>query len=102
MNEAPIQPLHDLLHSIKWDAEFGIGEFAVGYDDRVVGEEIRVPFASIRLDPERPASFSFDDDDGVVRHIPLHRVRTVYKDGVAVWRRPRAGGKDTQSPSRPI
>jgi len=24
----------------------------------------------------------------IVHHIPLHRVRTVYKDGVVMWQRP--------------
>ena len=83
-----MQQLQELLHRIKWDVEFGKGDFAVGYYDRVVHEEILVPFVSIRLDPQQPSTFSFHDEDGVVRHIPLHRVRTVYKDGVVVWRRP--------------
>jgi uncharacterized protein (UPF0248 family) len=83
-----VQPLHDLLHRIKWDVEFGKGEFALGYYDRIVHDEHIVPFASVSLAPERPADFSFHDEDGIVHHIPLHRVRTVYKDGVAIWRRP--------------
>ena len=83
-----MQPLQELLHRIKWDVEFGKGEFAVGYYDRVVHEEQLVPFVSIRLDPQWPDTFSFHDEDGIVCHIPLHRVRTVYKDGVVVWRRP--------------
>jgi hypothetical protein len=34
-----MQPLQDLLHRIKWDLEFGRGEFALGYYDRVVHQE---------------------------------------------------------------
>ena len=84
-----MQPLQELLHRIKWDIAFGKGEFALGYDDRIVHQEKIVPFVSISLDPQRPSTFSFhDDDEGIVHHIPLHRVRTVYKDGVVVWRRP--------------
>ena len=83
-----MQPLQDLLHRIKWDHEFGKGEFALGYDDRVVLHEKIVPFVSISLDPQRPATFSFPDENGIVHHIPLHRVRTVYKDGVVMWQRP--------------
>lgn len=83
-----MQPLQELLHRIKWDVEFGKGEFAVGYYDRIAHEERLVPFVSIRLDPQWPQTFSFHDEDGIVRHIPLHRVRTVYKDGAVVWRRP--------------
>jgi hypothetical protein len=33
-------------------------------------------------------TFSFPDENGIVHHIPLHRVRTVYKDGVVMWLRP--------------
>ena len=83
-----MQPIQELLRRIKWDAEFGKGSFAIGYHDRVVHEEKIVPFASISLDPQRPSTFTFHDEDGVVQHLPLHRVRTVYKDGVVIWQRP--------------
>ena len=88
-----MQPLQDLLNRIKWDVEFGKAEFTLGYYDRIVHDEIIVPFVSISFDPQRPATFSFEDEDGIVRHIPLHRVRAVYKDGVVIWRRagPPAG-----------
>jgi uncharacterized protein (UPF0248 family) len=87
-----MQPLQDLLHRIKWDAEFGKGAFALGYYDRVAHEEQVVPFESVTLDPERPGTFSHEDEDGVVAQIPLHRVRTVYKDGVVIWQRPGRPG----------
>lgn len=83
-----MQPLQDLLHRIRWDVEFGKGEFAIGYYDRVLDEERIIPFTSISLNTKRRSMFSFQDEDGVVRHIPFHRVRTVYKDGAAIWRRP--------------
>jgi uncharacterized protein (UPF0248 family) len=84
-----MQPLQDLLNRIKWDVEFGKAEFALGYYDRLVHHEKIVPFESISFDQQRPSTFSFQDEDGIVRHIPLHRVRTVYKDGVVIWRRLR-------------
>ena len=82
-----VQPLQDLLHRIKWDAEFAQGEFALSYSDRVAHQDITVPFASITMD-QGAVSFAVHDEDGVVAHIPLHRVRAVYKNGVAIWRRP--------------
>jgi uncharacterized protein (UPF0248 family) len=82
-----MQPLSDLLHRIAWDAGFAKGAFAIGYIDRVAGGELVVPFTSMALDPGG-ASFSLRGADGVVAHIPLHRVRTVYRDGVAIWQRP--------------
>jgi uncharacterized protein (UPF0248 family) len=82
-----VQPLQNLLHRIRWDPEFGKGRFALGYRDRVAGEERMVPFASIIFDPARPGFFSLADADGVRRHIPFHRVRTEYKDGEVIWER---------------
>jgi uncharacterized protein (UPF0248 family) len=82
-----MRPLQDLLDRIRWDPEFGKGRFALGYEDRLAQQEVVVPLVSIRFDPEREA-FSIHDDDGTLAHIPLHRVRTVYKDGVVIWRRP--------------
>ncbi len=77
-----------MLDRIKWDAEFGRGEFVLGYYDRVLGRETMVPFASVTVDAQRRGTFTFTDPDGVARRIPLHRVRTVYKDGAVIWRRP--------------
>jgi uncharacterized protein (UPF0248 family) len=90
-----MQPLEDLLHRIRWDAEFGRGTFALGYYDRVLRGEIVVPLTSVAVDPATSA-FTFADDEGGARTVPLHRVRTVYKDGVAIWRRP------APAESRPI
>ena len=83
-----MQPLDELLHRIRWDPEFGKGRFTLGYYDRVSHEEKRVPFKAITLEADA-GSFSFADADEVVRHIPLHRVDTVYKNGVVIWQRPR-------------
>jgi uncharacterized protein (UPF0248 family) len=38
--------------------------------------------------------FSVQDADGVLCRIPLHRVRTFYKDGVMIWRRPSLPERD--------
>lgn len=83
-----MQPLSDLIHRIKWDPEFGRGVFALGYWDRVERREQVVRFESATFDPAQPGTFSVEDEDGVLRTIPLHRVRTVYKDGAVIWQRP--------------
>jgi uncharacterized protein (UPF0248 family) len=82
-----VQPLEHLLNRIRWDADFGRGTFALGYSDRVAATEVTVPFTSAQFDPERPGAFSVEDADGTVHFIPLHRVRTVSKDGIVIWRR---------------
>jgi uncharacterized protein (UPF0248 family) len=83
-----MQRLQDLLHRIQWDPDFGKGTFALGYRDRT--EERIVPFASVTFDPRQPGFFAVEDADGVLLHVPLHRVRTVYRDDVVIWQRPRS------------
>jgi uncharacterized protein (UPF0248 family) len=81
-------PLHSLLDRIKWDPVFGAGTFAVGFVDHVTHAEKVVPLAALTEDPDRPETLVWLDDDGIVHHIPMHRVRTVYKDGNVIWHRP--------------
>lgn len=83
-----MEPLDALLDRIKWDRGFGRGTFALGYYDRVVRREIVVPLASVTTRADAPGSFAFEDEQGTSRTIPFHRVRAVYRDGVAIWRRP--------------
>jgi uncharacterized protein (UPF0248 family) len=80
-------PLQMLLHRIRWDPEFSKGTFELGYYDRVLHRELTVPFSSVSFDLDRQGTFSVPDEDGNMRHIPLHRVRTVYKDGAVIWKR---------------
>jgi uncharacterized protein (UPF0248 family) len=82
-----MQPLDELLHRIRWDAEFGTGQFALGYYDRVEHEEKIVALDATMVD-RQSRTFSFADEEGVGHRIPLHRVRSVYKNGVVVWHRP--------------
>jgi uncharacterized protein (UPF0248 family) len=80
-------PIHDLLHRIQWDAEFGSGRFMIGYYDRLADQILRVPFRRVHL--ARGAHFSFDviDDDGSMRMVPFHRVREVWRNGELIWQR---------------
>jgi len=80
-------PIQDLLHRIRWDPEFGRGEFVVGYYDRVEHEIIRVPFREIAFPKDGPGVFELIDHEGQVHTIPLHRVRSVYKNGELIWHR---------------
>ena len=84
-------PIQDLLHRIRWDPEFGKGEFEIGYEDRLAGRIVRVPFRRVHL--ERGAHFAFDavEDDGSTHSVPFHRVREVWRDGELIWQRPPKG-----------
>lgn len=80
-------PIHELLHRIQWDPEFGRGEFHIGYFDRVENRVVQVAMRDIRLDPADHFGFQALDEDGVSHHIPFHRVRVVRKNGEAIWQR---------------
>ena len=71
------------------DSKPASGRFAIGYYDRVAHAEQIVPFEAVILDPERPGMLAIQDETGFAVGVPLHRVRTVYKNGVVIWQRPR-------------
>jgi uncharacterized protein (UPF0248 family) len=87
-------PIQQLLHRIRWDPEFGRGEFVIGYFDRVRGCIVQVPFARIQFDPGEHFSFTAVESDGSVHEVPLHRIREVYRNGELIWRRPGPSGTD--------
>jgi uncharacterized protein (UPF0248 family) len=80
-------PLHELLGRIRWDPEFGRGEFRVGYVDHQFEELVYVPLAELRPDAESRFCFEVTNEEGMVRSVPWHRVREVWKDGTLIWRR---------------
>jgi uncharacterized protein (UPF0248 family) len=80
-------PIQDLLHRILWDPEFGHGEFVIGYYDRVEHEIVCVPFREIAFPKDCPGVFEVLDREGQAHTIPLHRVKSVYKDGELIWHR---------------
>ncbi|MFM1891656.1 MAG: hypothetical protein RLZ44_733 [Pseudomonadota bacterium] len=82
-----MMPIQDLLHRIRWDQEFGQGNFVVGYYDRRQRAVVKVPFKEIWLGADDHFSFNFVDDDGQTHAVPLHRIRQVYKDGELIWHR---------------
>ncbi len=80
-------PIQDLLHRIRWDAEFARGEFAIGYYDRVGHRIVRVPFRRVQFESGQHFCFEAVEDDGTVHTVPLHRVREVWREGNLIWRR---------------
>lgn len=81
-------PIRKVLSRIRWDREFGQGEFELGYEDRVAGKIVRVAFRDLVIEPEEREFFLVQDGEGVLRRIPLHRVREVYRNGQCLWQRP--------------
>ena len=85
-----MQPIQDLLNRIRWDREFGLGHFEIGYYDRLEDRIFRVPFARIEFMEGDHFSFRIADESAEPASIPLHRVRKVWKDGVVIWERKTA------------
>ena len=80
-------PIHELLNRIRWDPQFGLGRFAVGYYDRVLDRVIVVPFREIHFETGDHFAFQFIDAEGETHNVPLHRIRDVYKNGERIWHR---------------
>jgi len=80
-------PIHELLNRIRWDAEFGQGEFVLGYYDRVADSIIRVPLHQVFFNPTDHFACEIIDAEGESHLVPLHRIREVYKDGTLIWQR---------------
>lgn len=87
-----MQPVHEVLNRIRWDAALAGARFEVAYEDRVARSEVRVEVTSMRFDPDRPRAFTVIDEEGAAHSIPLHRVRTIYRDGEPFWQRPPRRG----------
>jgi len=79
--------INQLLNRIRWDREFGRGDFVVGYYDRVQRRIITVPLRELSIDPADHFAFDVLDDNGELHHVPFHRVRRVFKGGKLIWHR---------------
>ena len=80
-------PIHNLLSRIRWDREFGQGEFALGYYDRMLKEVVRVSFSGVIFPAGKHDAIQVLTREGVIRSIPLHRIKEVYKDNELIWHR---------------
>jgi uncharacterized protein (UPF0248 family) len=81
--------IRELLNRIRWDREYGRGEFAIGYFDRLAGRIIMVPLGEMLFDADDHLSFQLNDAAGEPITIPLHRVCEVYRNGELIWQRKR-------------
>ena len=80
-------PIHELLSRIRWDRQFGEGDFVIGYYDRVEDAVIRVPMRELFFQPDNHFAFDLIDQDGALHSVPLPRIREVYKNGKLIWHR---------------
>jgi uncharacterized protein (UPF0248 family) len=80
-------PIQELLSRIRWDAEFGAARFEIGFFDRVKGDMVRLPLAELWFDPQDHFDFRFCDANGEQHTVPLHRIKSVYRNGRLIWHR---------------
>lgn len=80
-------PIDELLNRIRWDPEYGQGEFAIGYYDRLEERIIVVPFGAVCFAPDDHFAIQVADALGQTRSVPLHRVCEVHRNGECIWRR---------------
>jgi len=88
-------PIHELLSRIRWDREFGQGDFQIGYYDRILNSIIRVPFSEVVFPTDDHHVIQIMDQDGVIHSIPMHRIYEVHKDSQLVWQRKRSSPAET-------
>jgi len=89
--------INTLLNRIRWDPEFGRGDFAIGYYDRVERRIVTVPLRELSIHPADRFAFDVLDENLESHHVPYHRVRRVFKDGKLIWHRkdePRFGATE--------
>jgi uncharacterized protein (UPF0248 family) len=82
-----MQPIHELLSRIRWDAEFGKGRFEITYEDHQLSKPVRIALDAIQWGEHHHFMFSTLTPLGEEVSIPLHRIREVYKDGLLIWSR---------------
>ncbi len=78
----------DLLNRIRWDKEFGKGEFVIGYENHMLDRYVYVPLEEILFEEGDHFSFQLKNKMDELITIPFHRVREVLKDSEIIWQRP--------------
>ncbi len=85
-------PINELLNRIRWDPEFGKGNFRLGYYDRAEDRIIEVALKEVQFPEDARHTFQVTDPEGRVQRVPFHRVREVYRDSQRIWQRGRPRG----------
>lgn len=75
--------IKDLLNKIKWSKEENPSDYFIGYWDNVDKKIVFIKFNEIK---KIEGNFLLlDREEGT--YIPMHRIKEVKKNNVAVWRR---------------
>ncbi len=77
-----MQPIKEFLNKIIWDRRENVSLYEVGVFDRFTKEISFIPLSSVRIE-----GMSMHMDGSEPAEIPLHRIRSVRKEGKIVWER---------------
>lgn len=81
-----METIRQLLSRIRWDEEFGRGDFEVGIYDRVTDAVNFQPLQNLQMEKGNHFSFTVCIEGECVT-IPFHRIREVRKNGECIWSR---------------
>lgn len=76
-------PIQDLFNKIKWDKRENPDDYSIFYLDRILNSLIEIPYTKIK---KIEGSFMVLDNIEET-NIPLHRIKKMMKNNVAVWER---------------
>lgn len=82
-------PIQKLLSRIRFDRDFAVGEFVIGYQDRFSAEILRVPLKEVVESVGGAHAIELVNDEGKLVSIPFHRIVEVRRNGEIIWERPR-------------
>ena len=85
-----MEMIQQLLNRIRWDDEFGKGDFEVGIYDRVADAVVLHPLGKLHVEKGNHFSCRMEVD-GEEATIPFHRIREVRKNGQCIWNRSPCG-----------
>lgn len=75
-------PEHEILNKIKWDKKLTPSAYTIAYLD--LRKLTSIPYAAIKHIED---GFMTIEKDGKDVAIPLHRIRTIRKNGEIIWQR---------------
>lgn len=82
-----MQTIQELLNRIRWDPEFSRGNFKIGFLDHIDNKEVCIAFDKMRFDQRDHFFFHYFDENGMEHDVPLHRIKSVYKNNRRIWHR---------------
>jgi uncharacterized protein (UPF0248 family) len=78
-----MQPIQDMLNKIKWDKREKPEQYTIFYYDRILKKLVKIPYTKIKKIEGSFIVLNNEEES----NIPLHRIKKVVKNNIAVWER---------------